>query len=78
MSDPMRIPSHFQLGDQVRACGVKGTVDAITFTVLDGLGKVLYDVAHSGGVLTRVLSEQVTPSAPTHLHAVPSKEVAHG
>jgi len=72
------VPSRFQIGEQVRACGVKGTVEAVTFTVLDGQGKVLYDIAHSGGVLTRVLSDQVQPVTLAHLRAVPSQEQSHG
>ncbi|KAF1008937.1 MAG: hypothetical protein GAK28_00569 [Luteibacter sp.] len=64
------IPSRFQLNDDVRAAGVRGTVAAITFTVIAGQGKVLYDVRHSGGVLTRVSSEHMEPARPKHLHIV--------
>jgi hypothetical protein len=71
------LPSNYQLGAEVRACGVKGRVTAVTFTVLNGQGKVLYDIAWCGGALTRVLSEQVLPATPAHLHSVPAPEAHH-
>lgn len=71
--DKCTIPSRFQLGDEVRAGGVRGTVEAITFTVLAGQGKVLYDVRHSAGLLVRVSSEDVSPAKPKHLHVVEQK-----
>lgn len=68
------VPSRFQIGEEVRSGGVKGTVAAVTFAVIDGHAKVFYDIAHSGGVLVRVCSGRVQPSSPVHLRAVPDVE----
>lgn len=72
------VPSRFQIGEQVRAGGVKGDVVAVTFAVIDGQAKVFYDIAHSAGVLVRVCSGRVQPATPSHLRAVPDVEgVSH-
>lgn len=73
VATPLRIPSCYQLGDSVRACGVKGVVTAITFSSLGGCGKVLYDVAHNSGVMVRVLSEDVKLTKAPYLYAVPKE-----
>lgn len=63
----INLPCRFQLGDYVRACGVRGHVTAVTFS---DVGKVFYDVSHSGGCLVRIMSDDVTPVSPVHLHLV--------
>lgn len=67
-----KLPSRFQLHDTVRAQGVRGTVSAVTFMLVDGMGKVAYDVECGGAILHRVLSDDVSPARPEHLKPVPS------
>lgn len=66
-----RLPSRFQLHDTVRAQGARGTVVAITFMLVDGWGKVAYDVDCGAQTLHRVLSDDVQPAQPSHLKPVP-------
>lgn len=56
-----KLPSRYQLGDEIRANGVKGVVTAVTFGIIDGMGKVMYDVESAGRTQYRVLSDDVGP-----------------
>lgn len=71
-------PSRFQVGSAVRCRGAKGTVDAVTFAVIDGAGKVFYDVTTGAGTAYRVPSEDVHPLehpvAERRLRLVPAPE----
>lgn len=67
-----KLPSRFQLHDSVRAQGARGTVVAITFMLVDGWGKVAYDVECGAQTLHRVLSDDVQPAQPSHLKPVPA------
>lgn len=55
------LPSRFQIGDVVVVGGHRGSVTAVTFTVIDGVGKVQYDVETRSGMRYRLNSEFVTP-----------------
>ena len=70
MNGSADLPSRFQLRECVRANGQRGHVVGVTFGLIDGLGKVMYDVVTPSGLLSRLFSEQVTPAEPAHLMLV--------
>lgn len=65
-----KLPSRFQIGETIRARGEKGVVQAVSFLVIDGQGKVAYDVLTRRGLQARVLSDDVGPAQPSHLRSV--------
>ena len=78
MHDLPPLPSRFQIGDKVRVFGARGTVEAVTFAIVEGRNRVFYDVCYGAGVFRRVDSDDVAPAAPGHLHAVDTPESAYG
>jgi hypothetical protein len=72
MAQVCALPSRFQIGDSVRTVthGL-GTVTGVTFGLVDGVAKVMYDVNTSKGPAYRVLSDDIAPPAsPSHLRVV--------
>lgn len=65
-----KLPSRFQIGETIRARGEKGIVQAVSFLVIDGQGKVAYDVLTRHGLQARVLSDDIGPAQPSHLRSV--------
>lgn len=79
MPDLPPLPSRFQIGDKVRVFAARGTVEAVTFAIVEGRNRVFYDVRYGAGVFRRVDSDDVTPVVAGHLHAVDlSNEAPHG
>jgi len=66
--DDNSLPSRFQLRDEVRLYGQRGTIKAVTFALMEfdddwgEGGKVLYDVLTKQGLHVRVLSNDVEPA----------------
>lgn len=70
------LPSRFQLGDEVMCFNEKGTVNGVSFMLVeDGLAKIAYDIVTRNGLQSRVLSEDVSIARPRPTLIVVSNEV---